>query len=118
MISSWFCNVISEAYRASSEGDYGTFMAKKIHEVQDYPISVVFRKNFAVQQVLRAGVWSSHSTFTSFYLKDVTHISLFTFSIVPCDGSSTGLVTQTQSHHFSGNYHSSYFIDCYCNQIH
>ena len=29
--------------------------------------------NYAVQQVLKAGIWSSKTTFSIFYLRDVTH---------------------------------------------
>ena len=33
----------------------------------------LFRRNFAVEQVLRAGVWESQTTFTPFYLCHFTY---------------------------------------------
>ena len=46
-------------------------------------VSLQFRKYFAVQQVLMAGTWKFPFTFTSFYLRDITHKSMDTFSIGP-----------------------------------
>ena len=43
---------------------------------------LLFKKNFAVQQVLRGGTWKPQSTI-SFCLRDVIHRSMDTFSIDP-----------------------------------
>ena len=45
--------------------------------------SVFIRKNFAVQQAVRAGMWSSQTTFTSFHQRYVTHRSVDTLSMSP-----------------------------------
>ena len=42
-----------------------------------------FRKNFAVDQVLKAGTWRRHTTFTRHYLRDIAHKSLDTFHLGP-----------------------------------
>ena len=38
--------------------------------------SLLFKKNFAVAQVLKAGTWRRHTTFTRHYLRDLAHRSL------------------------------------------
>ena len=45
--------------------------------------SILFRKNFDVDQVLKAGTWRRHTTFTSHYLRDIAHKSLDTFHLGP-----------------------------------
>ena len=62
-ISSWFVAVINHSYTSA--------------------MSLFFRRDCTVHQVLKAGTWSSQSTFSSFYLRDVTHRHLDTFSIGP-----------------------------------
>ena len=42
-----------------------------------------FKKNFAVDQVLKAGTWRRHTTFMRHYLRDITHLSLDTFHLGP-----------------------------------
>ena len=49
-VSFWLCSVINEAYKTSAETDYRAVKA----EMCSIGISTLFRKNFAVQQVLRA----------------------------------------------------------------
>ena len=66
-ISFWLCEIIKRAYQSSGEED----KALKIlaHEVRGIAPSLLFRRNFVVDQVLRAGVWKNQSTFTAFYLR-------------------------------------------------
>ena len=45
--------------------------------------SISFKKNFAVTQVLKAGTWQRHTTFTRHYLRDLDHRSLDTFHLGP-----------------------------------
>ena len=70
----WLREVIRKAYVSSGV---------RAHETRSIAPSAVFKRNFAVGQVMRAGVWSRQTTFTSFYLRDVTHRSLDTFSLGP-----------------------------------
>ena len=46
-------------------------------------LRLLFRKNFAVDQVLKAGTWRRHTTFTRHYLRDIAHRSLDTFHLGP-----------------------------------
>ena len=50
---------------------------------QKVATSLLFKMNCSVHQVLKVETWSSQSTFSSFYLRDVTHRNLVTFSIGP-----------------------------------
>ena len=50
------------------------------HEVS---LRLLFKKNFAVDQVLKAGTWCRHTTFTRHYLRDLAHRSLDTFHLGP-----------------------------------
>ena len=53
--------------------------------------SMLFRKSFAAQQARRAGMSVLWTTFT-YYLKNVTHMFMDTFSIGPFNGCSAGCV--------------------------
>ena len=79
-LSFWLREVIRRAYRSS---DQELPLRIRPHELRAIAPSVAFKRNFAVGQVMRAGVWSRQTTFTSFYLRDVTHRSLDTFSLGP-----------------------------------
>ena len=80
-VSGWLRQVITWAYRSSGRGD--AIPRVRAHEVRGVGSSLLFGKNMAVEQVLRAGTWKRQSTFTRFYLRDVTHRSLDTFSLGP-----------------------------------
>ena len=51
-------------------------------KVRKVAMSLLFKRNCVVHQVLKAGTWSAQSTLSS-YLGDVTHWHLDTFSIGP-----------------------------------
>ena len=80
MVSYWLRETIRRAYQSSGEEDDRRFRA---HEVRSIAPTLLFRRNLSVAQVLRAGVWRRQTTFTSFYLRDLTHRSLDTFSLGP-----------------------------------
>ena len=72
-VSFWLRKTISRAYELS-----GTALP-----VRGIAPSILFRKNFAVDQVLKAGTWRRHTTFTRHYLRDIAHKSLDTFHLGP-----------------------------------
>lgn len=80
-ISYWLRETIRRAYQ-TSEQDVNVPRIRA-HEVRGIAPTLLFKRNFAVEQVLRAGVWKSQTTFTSFYLRDITHKSLNTFFLGP-----------------------------------
>ena len=55
-------SVISHAYKSVTNEDYRTVKVK-VHEVWKINISLLFLKNCAIQQVLKAGTWSLQTTF-------------------------------------------------------
>ena len=81
-ISYWIRNVISDAYKNSHERD--TELVKvKAHEVRAIATSLLFKKNSSLSEVMEAASWRSNTTFSSFYLRDVTHRSLDLHTLGP-----------------------------------
>ena len=81
-ISFWLCSGILHAYSSASAEDCRDLWVRE-HEVRKVVTSLLFRRNCVVHQVLKAGTWSTQLTFSSLYLRDVTHRHLDTFSIEP-----------------------------------
>ena len=76
----WLRKTISRAYELS--GTEQPVPAPQACETRIAP-SLLFKKNFAVDQVLKAGTWRRHTTFTRYYLRDLAHRSLDTFHLGP-----------------------------------
>ena len=73
---SWLREVIERAYQDSLP-QYGA------HKVRGIASTLLFERNFSLDQVLKVGVLRSQIIFTSFYLRDITHKSLDTFFLGP-----------------------------------
>ena len=80
-VSFWLRKMISRAYELS--GTALPVPAPRARETLGIAPSILFRKNFAVDQVLKAGTWRRHTTFTRHYLRDIAHKSLNTFHLGP-----------------------------------
>ena len=80
-VSFWLRKTISRAYELS--GTALPVPAPRARETRGIALSILFRKNFAVDQVLKAGTWRRHTTFTRHYLRDIAHKSLDTFHLGP-----------------------------------
>ena len=80
-VSFWLRKTISRAYELS--GTALPVPAPWARETRGIAPSILFRKNFAVDQVLKAGTWRRHTTFTRHYLRDIAHKSLDTFHLGP-----------------------------------
>ena len=80
-VSFWLRKTISRAYELS--GTALPVPAPRARETRGIAPSILFRKNFAVDQVLKAGTWRRHTTFTCHYLRDIAHKSLDTFHLGP-----------------------------------
>ena len=80
-VSFWLRKTISCAYEIS--GLEQPVPAPRARETRGIAPSLLFKKNFAVDQVLKAGTWHRHTTFTSHYLRDLAHQSLDTFHLGP-----------------------------------
>ena len=80
-VSFWLRKTISRAYELS--GTALPVPAPRARETRGIAPSILFRKNFAVDQVLKAGMWRRHTTFTRHYLRDIAHKSHDTFHLGP-----------------------------------
>ena len=54
-ISFWLQSVISEPYRMASDPDH-IAVRTRAHEVRGISMSLLFKKNFAVQEAMRARI--------------------------------------------------------------
>ena len=80
-LSFWLRKTISRAYQLS--GVAQPVPAPRARETRGITPSLLFKKNFAVNQVLKAGTWRRHTTFTRHYLRDIAHRSLDNFHLGP-----------------------------------
>ena len=82
-VSFWLRKTISRAFELS--GKALPVPAPRARETRSIAPSLLFlfKKNFAVDQVLKAGTWRRHTTFTRHYLRDFAHRSLDTFHLGP-----------------------------------
>ena len=80
-VSFWLRKTISRAYELS--GMEQPVPAPRARETHGIAPSLLFKKNFAVNQVLKAGTWRRHTNFTRHYLRDLAHWSLDTFHLSP-----------------------------------
>ena len=80
-VSFWLRKTISRAYELS--GTALPVPALRARETRGIAPSLLFKKNFAVDQVLKVGTWRRHTTFTRHYWRDIAHWSLDTFHLGP-----------------------------------
>ena len=72
-ISSWIRKAIILAYEKSGKEDQ-QLAGVRAHDVRGMASSWALLKNASLNDILQACSWKSHSTFTRFYLKDLTRI--------------------------------------------
>ena len=80
-ISFWLRKAIARAYELA--GRSLPVPAPRARETRGIAPSLLYRKNFALPQVLSAGTWRRHTTFTRHYLRDLAHKSLDTYHLGP-----------------------------------
>ena len=80
-VSFWLRKTMSRAYELS--GTEQPVPAPRAHETCGIASSLLFKKNFAGDQVLKVGTCRRHTTFTSHYMRDLAHRSLDTFHLGP-----------------------------------
>ena len=68
------------AHASASEEDCRSLRVRA-PEVRKVATSLLFKRNCVVHQVLKVGTWSAQSNFSAFYVRDVIHRHLDTFSI-------------------------------------
>ena len=79
-VSYWIRQVISRAYSGVEDSAVPRPSAR---ETRGLGPSLLFKKNFSVEAVLRAGTWRRHSTFSRFYLRDLASRTLDTYHLGP-----------------------------------
>ena len=72
-ISGWIKKAIVLAYNSSSE-EQRTVAGVKAHDVRGVAASLALLRNVSIDAILEACSWRSHSTFTWFYLRDLSRI--------------------------------------------
>ena len=79
-VSYWLCQVISRVY---SEAEEPAPPRPRARETRGLGPTLLFRKNYAVESVLKAGTWKKNTTFSRFYLRDVASRTLDTYHLGP-----------------------------------
>jgi len=74
-ISAWIRKTVSEAYESVSEEDAQLFTSGRAHELRALSASWTAFRTLNLDQVFKAASWRAHTTFTSFYLRDMTLMS-------------------------------------------
>jgi len=72
-ISSWVVQLIKLVYDLNND-KARTLSGVRAHDVRGLAASWAARGTYSIDQLLQACSWSSHTTFTSFYLKDMSAI--------------------------------------------
>ena len=80
-ITRWIKTVILDAHRLVKDQDL-RLAGVKAHQVRAVATSLTF-KNDSLEQVLEMGGWTNHSTFTSYYLKDLSHQNENQYRLAP-----------------------------------
>ena len=71
-ISGWIRQTVSEAYAAVSDEDAQLSGGGRAHELRALSASWTAFRTLNLDQVFRAASWRAHTTFTNFYLRDMT----------------------------------------------
>jgi hypothetical protein len=72
-LSSWIKLTVKIAHALIPEEDRAVARIRA-HNIRGLATSWAFKNNVPLVNILRAGTWRSHTTFTSLYLKDLTSI--------------------------------------------
>ena len=70
-LSRWISYTIKLAYRKLTHKDF-SFLRIKAHEVRALSSSWAFSNKVLLNEILKAAVWNQSSTFSKFYLKDMS----------------------------------------------
>jgi hypothetical protein len=69
--SSWVKQLIRTTYETASEENIQV-SGRTVHEIRALASSMAWRANLNLDHILQACNWKSHTTFTDFYLRDLT----------------------------------------------
>ena len=68
-VSCWLKKAITLAYESSEESVFA-----RPHEIRRVAASLLYFNHCSSEDILQAGTWKRHSTFTSLHLRDVAHV--------------------------------------------
>ena len=69
-MSGWVRKLITECYKIAHK-DVAELQGTSTHAIRGMAASLAFKGGADLEDVLTACSWASHTTFTSFYLKDI-----------------------------------------------
>ena len=81
-ISIWIKNLLHLVFMASKT-DWSDVSGRSTHAIRSWASSIAFFKNVALNDILQACTWKNHSTFSEFYLKDISEVRDDLFSLGP-----------------------------------
>ena len=70
-ISSWVKSVVAHAYSVE-ENSNGPLLHRATHEIRAQAASYALYANVSIEQILKTCRWAQHSTFTHFYLREIS----------------------------------------------
>jgi len=70
-LSGWVRTLLLKCYEDAPD-DILSLQNTKTHEIRALAASLAFRGNLDLEEIMQACSWKSHSTFSSFYLRDVS----------------------------------------------
>jgi hypothetical protein len=74
-ISRWIREAIKISYQVQKSSEIEQLYQISAHEVRAIATSLAAWKNVAIEEVLKAAYWRNHSTFTNYYLRDMSSTS-------------------------------------------
>jgi len=80
-ISAWLRETILLAYKSDQEQKDKVY--PKAHEIRALSASWLALRTRSLDQILKAASWSSHNTFTNFYLRDLSYLEKDMFVLGP-----------------------------------
>jgi hypothetical protein len=72
-LSKWITKTVKVCYSISTKEDRAHAQIRA-HDIRGLATSWAFKNNVPLLDVMKAGTWKKHTTFTEFYLKDLTSI--------------------------------------------
>ena len=72
-ISIWIKTLLKIVYVAAHE-DVSCLSGRSTHAIRSMASSLAYYSNVSVDEILKACTWKSHTTFTDYYLKDLSQI--------------------------------------------
>ena len=82
-IAAWAVKLIKLAYSTDSENDR-TLPNVNVQEVRAIAASLLHQATYSIEQVLAMATWASPTTFTSYYLREVSGLEGSLHTISPC----------------------------------